>query len=403
LETFGSTELSFPDEFQWLGLKDDHVHNDDDDDDWGQDYDSYEEYSYDSRETDDRASDESSVDEVVDNELDDGFAASVDDVENDSGARNDVDFRLPIESKPVDSVEEPLMDADQAPNLSPTNTTTEEKPDTTTSVEETTAKHSLTAAFQRRKKKREKARRRKKEEEKAKEQRAKQQELKRLEEETRMKFTSQELILAQTMRNALSEKLEKIEELLDSLQDEVWQAEEEAEQESPSENDKSNDKGEQFSLLDQVLAMILGATPMSDEKSPAEHFQFMQKEHQSIVQAWKAHFGRLPPPATNSTSHSDKEIPERPLSSKEHRQLLGITDNDCDDWDAVENWDSILDETNKNKKITTSGSAPSVPSQSTIATPGLQNKTHIKVETAPPKLVGLRPGGRAIRPKSSEQ
>ena len=226
-----------------------------------------------------------------------------------------------------------------------------------------------------------------------------------MEEDLRIKFTTNELILAQTMRNALTDKLEKIEELLDSLQDEVWQAEEEAEQQSPGETVVAGDKnGEQFSLLDQVLAMILGATPMSDGKSPAEHFQCMQSEHQSIVQAWKAHFGRLPPPATNSTGKSsEKELSERPLSSKEQRQLLGINDNDCDDWDAVENWDSILGKTKDDKTTMSISSAPTVPSHSAIATANLHDKAHTKVETAAPKLVGLRPGGRAIRSKPNEQ
>lgn len=405
LETFGSTELAFPDEFQWLGLKGDNIL--DEDDDWGQDYDSDGEYSNDSREDNDLASDDEYTANQVEDDQDGDLVPGSDDSENDLGARDDNHLSLPTEPPSIDSIPKPLLQAEEKTTLELPNVSTEEHQDTTLPGESAEAKHSLTAAFQRRKKKREKANRRKKEEEKAIKLRAKQQEYKRLEEEMRSKLTSNELILAQTMRNALSEKLEKIEELLDSLQDEVWQAEEEAELQSPNETDRVSESHEHFSLLDQVLAMILGATPMPDEKSPAEHFQFMQSEHQSLVQAWKTHFGRLPPPATatNSAGNLEKELFERPLSSKEHRQLLGISDNDCDDWDAVENWDSMLDDTKKNshKASRSIPSAQSVPSPSTTATPNLNNEAHTKVETAPPKLVGLRPGGRVVRPKQIEQ
>jgi hypothetical protein len=101
-----------------------------------------------------------------------------------------------------------------------------------------------------------------------------------------------------------------VDELLESRQDEVWAAEEEEEEEEEEEHQKelvdatnlatptgntTSDvqDGKQLSLVDQVLAMILGALPVVPDQSLQEHYHLRQ-EHETIVAGWRAYFGRLP-------------------------------------------------------------------------------------------------------------
>lgn len=399
IDTFGTSDLSFPDEFQWLGLTDRATtKNDDNDDiDWGlgAEYSDNDDHgSYTSGRSDDELADESSTNDYSEN----------DDNENDiTTERGSVEGQKELQSFPstLESKVDTNLKGEHA-STSSTNDIGEDTPPTSRGDEKT--QPSLSLPFQRRKKRREKLKQRKRQEQKAAEQKAQKQKLQSFEADLRNKFTSKELILAQTMHNALSEKMKKIEELLDSLQDEVWQAEEEAEhdqQQQPSDGVNASAtriSKPTFSLLDQVLAMILGATPIPDGKSPTEHFQSMQKEHETIVQAWEAHFGRLPPPATGTTTSAQAAVEtfEKPLSSKDHRDKLGIVDNDGDDWEAIEDWDNLLDE----KKMVASGKS-STQSQlraNDVSQQSRNSNTSTEVEIPPPKLVGLRPGGRVVRP-----
>jgi hypothetical protein len=379
LDAFGTTELSFPDEFQWLGLRDEPLV--DEGDDWGIKSDN---------EEDDCSDDDGSYDSVASNEL------------ADESSVND-DTEVVAESPIVNPLESALADIQEMESV---QVQVPAQDDGTTHAASTEEKAEpepeLSIPFQKRKERREKSKRRKRHESKTAEQRARQEQLQKLEDELRSKLTSKELIFAQTMNNALTEKMTKIEELLDSLQDEVWQAEEESEEQSKSGKTDLPPGGEfAFSLLDQVLAMIFGATPMHDGKSPEEHYTFMQNEHKVIVAAWEAHFGRLPPPTVGSSSSgpsTQETTKEELLTSKEHRKELGIAENDDDDWEAVENWDDLLDDkktlTGEDDSNSKPPSAKDSPEQSKDTT-----AKSAKSEKPPaPKLVGLRPGGSVVRP-----
>ncbi len=360
-DAFGSSELSFPEEFQWLGLTDQPVL--DDEDDWGLTEESNDEHESCNSTRSDELADESSAND--DDEIDLVVVTELDVLDGHQS-----------EPKSLSKETEPVP----APTTTVHNMAEQEFAEG-----DGATKPSLSLPFQQRKNRREKSKQRKRQQQKAAEQKARQLQLQRMEEGLRSKLTSNELILAQTMHNALSQKMEKIEELLDSLQDEVWQAEEEREQPADSAKATDNTDKQTLSLLDQVLAMILGATPIPDGKAPAEHFHFMQSEHKSIVQAWKAHFGRLPPPAMASSDQVAQDLSEQPLSSKDHREELGIVDNDGDNWEEVEDWDTLLD--GKKKE----------PTSKQVANTILNAKTNPKRDLPGPKLVGLRPGGRVVR------
>ena len=134
-----------------------------------------------------------------------------------------------------------------------------------------------------------------------------------------------------------------------------------------------------MSLLDQILAMILGALPMEPGSKDKEgHFQYIKEEHEFIAQGWKDYFGRLPSvpvlgeatpndavedeaendetsvPETESkpsvgykappTSHklttissskkSSSTVPAVPTATpQEQRMALGLIDNEDGDWE----------------------------------------------------------------------
>ena len=390
MEAFGTTELSFPDEFQWLGLRDEPV---DEKDDWG--------LSSSGQVSDDSygSNDGSEADwEISDNhdqlEEPSVFLSGDDDIDGQTEFPLE-EFTSPaIGTVPMPTVEE--METELG-DLS--------KQDQRTTQDSDDAQQTLSLPFQKRKQRREQSKRRKRKERQTAEQKAQLEKLQKMEEGLRSQLTNNELILAQTMHNALTEKMTKIEDLLNSLQDEVWQAEEETEGNDSQTHQDKDTTDPAFSLLDQVLAMILGATPIPDETNPAKHYERMQQEHQAIVQAWKAHFGRLPTPTTGSSerpSTSDSSPPDAPLSSQEYRKELGISENDGDDdWEAVKDWDDLLNDkaSNANKspsgaKVPTEKSKKENPKKASTESVGNQNPPG-------PKLVGLRPGGRALRPSQS--
>jgi hypothetical protein len=189
--------------------------------------------------------------------------------------------------------------------------------------------------------------------------------------------------------------MQKVEELLETLQDEAWEAEEGETEKDNGKRDPDSDDGS-FSLLDQILAMILGSLPAKPDVSTADHFRFVQREHADIVSKWQDYFGRLPPafsselPAPYPTDDASAEDaneddtdavdvqrsrePEQnvlppPKSAMEQRLALGITENDEEDWDTVEDWDDYLE-------------APA-------------GQTRTKSSSPPKAKGGLRPGGKA--------
>jgi hypothetical protein len=222
------------------------------------------------------------------------------------------------------------------------------------------------------------------------------------EERVRELCMTPELKMALATVQSLEERMQQVDDLLESLQEEEWADEENgillqtrAESTTASEHHVSSStpdappttaKATELSLLDGVLAMILGSLPQSTKISTAEHYKFLHKEHQDIVSEWKEYFGRLPPsphrvgrvdtvdtatmpvPITEMTRKpvpsNDSDSLSRPPTVEELKKSLGITDNSELDWDDLDDDEA-------------------------------------KTSAHPPRpkkpAVGLRPGGKAIR------
>lgn len=217
---------------------------------------------------------------------------------------------------------------------------------------ERSSKHTLSIPFQKRQERRRKAKQRKRKEKIQTEKQAKREQLEAAAKELQARYTTREMILVQTKLQAFEQKVKHVDQLLESLQDEVWEAEEseEAEQEryESNETNKADDSIENappISLLDQVLAMILGALPAHPSRTAREQFEYVKQEHDAIVAGWKDYFGRLPPPAisaekrnikmfTGSGESMDITRTDQPsLTPAEQRAALGILDNEDGEWD----------------------------------------------------------------------
>jgi hypothetical protein len=219
------------------------------------------------------------------------------------------------------------------------------------------------------------------------------------EERVRELCMTPELKMALATVQSLEERMQQVDDLLESLQEEEWADEENGILQTRAEStasehhvssstpDAPNAKATELSLLDGVLAMILGSLPQSTEISTAEHYKFLHNEHQDIVSEWKEYFGRLPPsphrvgrvdtvdtatrpvPITEMTrkpvpSNDSDVLARRPPTVEELKKSLGITDNSELDWDDLDDDEA-----------------------KTSARPPRHKKS----------AVGLRPGGKAIR------
>lgn len=287
LDEFGSSQLSFPEEFQLLGMMPDDVRDMDDEDDWG---------TYGESEDDHRSSSSGSESDV-DNASGVGTDRD-DDVESSKGGE------IPSERprgmmensscRPVTSGVSSSTEG-ESPLQTKANLTTEESEGITSGDQCLSSsiypveKKTTTLPFLRRKERRVRERLRK---------RAERMEAqhKVVEVELREKYTTKALILAQTLLQAMESKVERVEELLESLQDEVW-AEDEDEDDCESRDRSSDDDmaaledtDSKLSLLDQVLAMILGALPIEHGCDPQAHFEYVRQEHAAISRGWKAYF-----------------------------------------------------------------------------------------------------------------
>jgi len=185
------------------------------------------------------------------------------------------------------------------------------------------------------------------------------------EEAVRERCTTQQLRIHMAVVNSLTAKLKQVDDLLESLQEEQWADEEAAEEEAESPQNSATRKipaepsdEPQLSLLDQVLAMILGASPPPEGTSLEDHVRFLEQEHTAILREWKEHFGRLPPPLLSSSSTLDTSTANQgwdttkttPAATTETavgvnalpnsatpadmRQSLGIVENDGELWDS---------------------------------------------------------------------
>ena len=213
-------------------------------------------------------------------------------------------------------------------------------------------------------------------------------------EEVRMRemFTSNDLKMSQAIAAAVEQKLESVDELLESLQEETWEDEEAQESGKPlvPDDDMVGATTEEFTLLDQVLAMILGAFPPPPPSNGedaadvlAKHTQELQKEHSRIVKEWRAHFGRLPSSLVTETPAGPKDHPDEEPSQVALRSTYGIVENEEDDWDKA---DSDDEEPSGNLAVSV---GPSREQRGESQPPA-------EAPAPPPRpaRVGLRPGGR---------
>lgn len=143
--------------------------------------------------------------------------------------------------------------------------------------------------------------------------------------------TTEERIAEATLLK-LEERLQNVDDLLERLQEEEWADEEEGnnddeiKQSGVTHVDANRDDDKESSrLLDNVLAMILGALPkeMSSVGDTAItddiHYKHIKEEHDSIVQEWIRVFGRLPPcPSPEVEPEPEKENEDRILAEAEN-------------------------------------------------------------------------------------
>jgi hypothetical protein len=211
--------------------------------------------------------------------------------------------------------------------------------------------------------------------------------------------TNDERIAESTLLK-FEERLRNVDELLESLQEEEWADDEEGDVEDDDEGDYGRgdedfkDGGEMpsidpprpatfSSLLDQILAMILGALPkeicrtlQEANSTDADHYRYIKEEHESIIKEWIEIFGCLPPlprlkplpeketnaenisvdenkfigmpfgdDFTSSKANivSDSNEKSRCIAGPghEHKDFTPI-DNDGSNWDEVEDWDALF-------------------------------------------------------------
>lgn len=478
LDSFGTTELSFPEEFQLLGLRDEQTLYQDEDD-WGLgDEDDYipseysesnddddddddnidDDYSTSSEQKDDKKStkSETKVDEITEPSTTEEnttttYATAKN---NDTDAKKNSSSSLFVQNETNNNVaDDDVMNVtgttdvnasiNDIGNIDLDGVDIKNDTTTTSNIEKNSSGHVLSTPFLRRKERREKLKQKKRQQRREEEKRKRLQQVQQMENVYRTQYTTKEMIMSQTVYNALQTKLSKIEDLLDSLQDEVWEAQEEAEQEKLrgvndgsetkklSSSSSQDEENPSFSLLDQVLAMILGSLPVQEGMSQQEHYSFIQKEHQMLIQQWKNYFGRLPQPAggggaettttkakeekSSSSSLSKKAKPSTVTSSNgnnidndalKQRQALGITENDDEDWDDVEDWDEFLVVQEKNQLLPNEQTFSKgkeyneMVKSTTNEIKEEKEKGSVSEESKPkpkPKLVGLRPGGSTKR------
>ena len=302
----GGGELSFPEQFELMGLmpKDSQLYEEED---WGGTLDDDDDIDYYQSDYSDYSGEDD----------EDDLSAIDGDEEDDKGDDEDDKVREPLPT------EMPTHKNDDPDSGIPTNKI--EGVDTNAAAQ--------TPFWGRNRERRRKKKRAQKKKERAEAQRRENLE-KRKEHEALLQatHTTQEVVLAQTLCKALAKKVTDVEDLLENLQEEEWAAQEEIEEKSKTINSNNETAEKSFSLLDQILAMILGALPMEPgSKDREQHFCYIKEEHDLIIEGWKAYFGRLPQAYVPGGQSSDAEP--------------SIVDEQEDD--AEENSDIALDKTKK--------------------------------------------------------
>ena len=151
--------------------------------------------------------------------------------------------------------------------------------------------------------------------------------------------------IAEANVKSLVSQLEKVDELLETLQEEVW-ADEEEKQVNDHENKFNHSKKEthQFSLLDQILAMVLLTLPNIDNLPQDAFLRYKQTKHDEIIKGWVSQFGFLP---TAIASEETKDLNAERLEHSDEENIssalneMVITDNDSS---GVDDWEELADE-----------------------------------------------------------
>ena len=183
------------------------------------------------------------------------------------------------------------------------------------------------------------------------------------EEEMRQACITPEWNVAKAIVENMKAKLQKIDHLLETLQEEEWEDEEEGVTNTVEGSQSRVRASVGLSLLDQILAMILGAKVNIDNKNEAEFVRELQEAHLAITSAWQQRFGRLPPGIATpqsptagmkqmASSSSNDHTPVSPTQNPSSRNIAlnevsvtkeslleayGIQEQNIDDWeDAVE-------------------------------------------------------------------
>ena len=277
------------------------------------------------------------------------------------------------------------------------------------------------------------------------------------EERVREMCSTHEERIAHSILINLQKRMESVDQLLEKLQEEEWADEEEQETMESSMNSQSNDETDTskrtISLLDQILAMALGALPpVNQQQTEEEYYIYISKEHEEIVDQWKECFGRLPPsskpvsddnnmnkppPIKNDVAmqsnpsatiidraehehtydhnemmkltakkmntllhvndYSDnnevsKGIEEQPVIPS--RPIIGLPDNDNDDWDDVVDWDDLLSNSKPAVSEPSNGIELSHLERLEERQKQLLLSNSKKDTKTPKKSSGLRPGGK---------
>mmetsp|Transcript_4283 Transcript_4283/g.6682 ORF Transcript_4283/g.6682 Transcript_4283/m.6682 type:complete len:577 (+) Transcript_4283:80-1810(+) len=175
------------------------------------------------------------------------------------------------------------------------------------------------------------------------------------EEAIREELTTEELRMAYAAVSSLQDRMDQVDDLLESLQDEEWADEEEGF--IPSTTPESNVSDDQLTLLDQILAMILGSLSQVDGSTSDEaFFLWIRQEHREIVESWAKFFGRLPKLTSSAVEQDDCSNREvETLVPSELRAVLGIDDVDGE-WDELD--DNSLVASDKKEKLLTHSLKP---------------------------------------------
>ena len=273
------------------------------------------------------------------------------------------------------------------------------------------------------------------------------------EERVRETCSTHEERIAHSILVNLQKRMESVDQLLEKLQEEEWADEEEQENLEKSESHEEPEPSKRtISLLDQILAMILGALPpVNQQQSEEEYYIYISKEHKEIVEQWKECFGRLPPSSTpvpddnvNKSPPIKNDVavqsnPPAPITDRaeqghlyDHgemmkvttqkmdtslyvndysdgndirkgvkeqavipsRPIIGLQDNDNDDWDDVVDWDDLLSNSKPAISEPSNGAELSQLERLEERQKQLLLSNTKKETKTPKKSSGLRPGGK---------